>query len=77
MSRETWRAVAMALGNAMRNHQYCEDHPASEPEPSCPFCADRAVYARFKAFAEKNGATFPDPMAGAESISIYDLRRPT
>lgn len=75
MSRESWRSIAIALGNAMMNHQYCEDHSLDEPEPGCPFCADRAVYLRFKAFAERTGVTFPDPTAGMESISIYDLRR--
>lgn len=77
MSRETWKTIAIALGNAMANHQYCEDHDASEPELNCPFCADRAVYVRFKAFAERNGTAFPDPLAGMESVSIYDLRSTT
>ena len=74
MARETWKSIALALGKAMVNHQYCEDHSASRPEPGCPFCDDRATYLRFRAFAEKNGCQFPDPLAGAQSVSIYDLK---
>jgi hypothetical protein len=72
---ESWKTIALALGNAMANHQYCDDQSLAEPEPDCPFCKDRAVYLCFKAFAEKHGATFRDPLAGMTSVSIYDLRR--
>ncbi len=75
MSRETWRAIAIALGNAMENHRYCSDHGVSEPEPNCPFCSDRSLYLRYRAFAVKNGVTFPDPFLNATAISLSDLRR--
>lgn len=75
-SRQTsWKAIATALGNAMQTHAFCEDHPATNPEPECPFCEDRAVFARYRRFAEKHRMTFPDPLKGLESICIYDLRR--
>lgn len=72
---ESWRAIAIALGNAMANHRYCDDHASAEP--GCPFCADRAVYQRYRAFAEHNGLRFRDPLAGVESVSmqIHEVRR--
>ena len=74
MGRESWKSIAMALGNAMVNHQYCDDHPAANPEPDCPFCQDRAVYRRFRAFAGNNGVSFPDPLKGASSLPLSELR---
>lgn len=74
---ETWKAIAIALGNAMQNHAYCEDHEAEEPEASCPFCSDREVYNRYRTFAQKNGVMFPNPMRGATSMTLSDIRRST
>lgn len=75
MGSESWKSIAIALGNAMVNHQYCEDHPAANPEPSCPFCQDRAIYRRFRAFAEHHGVRFPDSLKGASSVPLSELRR--
>lgn len=74
MSRESWKRIAIALGDAMQNHSFCFEHDEEHPEPDCPFCGDRTVYARYRAFAEKNGGRFPDPLEGAESVSLFDLR---
>lgn len=77
MSRESWKTIAIALGSAMESHRYCEDHPVAEPEPSCPFCSDRSLYLRYRAFALRNGLTFPDPFLNATAMKLSDVRRMT
>lgn len=77
MARESWKSIAIALGNAMQNHSYCEDHAVGEPEASCPFCLDRATYNRYRRFAQRNGLTFRDPLRGVGSVRVSEIRRTT
>lgn len=44
----TWREVAVRLGERMRHHSYCPEHPEAESDSdNCPFCADREAFAQY------------------------------
>jgi len=40
----TWKRVARSLAGQLESHAHCDEHPASAPNPDCPFCADRTAY---------------------------------
>jgi hypothetical protein len=58
----SWETVARALGERMSYRDFCEAHPASDPDvDGCPFCKDRAAY---QMFADKAGIQPPSPYTG-------------
>lgn len=71
----SWRSIALALGDRMAHHQYCAEHPVDKSTPDCPFCHDRAVYRRFRRFAEKCGIVFSDPIPDGPSMTLPEIRR--
>ncbi len=74
MNREpSWEAVAGALADRMFFHSNCETHPENDPDPSCPFCKDRAAY---QVWQRKSGLRHVERIPdGERSVSIEDVRR--
>ena len=44
MTAVQWRRIAERLADRLSVHAFCESHPASAPDPDCPFCGDRTAY---------------------------------
>ncbi len=43
----SWRMIADLLASRLAHHACCDSHAESEPDPSCPFCKDRAAYLEY------------------------------
>lgn len=74
-----WRAIAIELGDRMRYNDSCDTHPVTHPDKDCPFCADRAVYLRYKAAADAEGIstrTHLDALTeGTQGVDVLQLVR--
>jgi hypothetical protein len=66
-----WKAVAEALAGRLANHADCGTHRRRNPDPSCPFCRDRAAY---DAYLAAGGQDFRyKPPDGTRSVPIHEV----
>jgi hypothetical protein len=70
-ARVNWKQVAQQLAIQMSSHAQCDQHPASDPDAECPFCADRAAY---QVWLNAGGRDF-SPVLPKTSVSIAELMR--
>ena len=67
---KSWRQVATALAGRLVHHAFCETHSRANPDPDCPFCADREAY---EAYVAAGGYDFrPSPYTGPV-VSVHEL----
>jgi hypothetical protein len=76
MAKRSWKSIAMALGERMSCHAFCESHSLEEADPkNCPFCDDRAAYGRYLERLAQDGQRIVDPFEGGTMVPIQDLFR--
>jgi len=67
---KSWRQVAAMLAARLVNHAFCETHGDANPDPDCPFCADREAY---KAYVAAGGYDFRPPPYTGPTVSVHEL----
>lgn len=78
-SKKEWKALAEKLGERMRHHAFCDQHPLSKAEPdTCPFCDDRRAYLAYVTLMERDGTPRARTIvevyqAEAETVTVDEL----
>lgn len=73
MARTDWKRLAAVLADRLASHAFCDQHPASHPEPDCPWCGDRTAY---RAYLAAGGRDFRIKAEG-RSVPLAELSRRT
>lgn len=71
MSGADWHRIADDLAERMMHHAFCDDHALDNPEPSCPFCADRGAYLAYR----RAGGTAQRVVIDGPSVSLAEFVR--
>lgn len=76
MTRESWRAVAIALAERLAHAGGCASHRTIEEGAAemCPFCADAAAYRRFTRRLAQDGQKIRDPLEDARTVLLHEIR---
>jgi hypothetical protein len=66
-----WRQVAQQLAIQLSAHAFCEQHPVSDPDGECPYCADRDAY---QVWLNAGGRDYrPASPPGARSVPLHEI----
>jgi hypothetical protein len=70
--RPNWRQIAQHLAIQLSAHAFCGEHPVSDPDGECPFCADRDAY---QLWLNAGGRDYrPGNPPGTRSIPLEDVK---